>query len=240
MYHAENIDMFCEQSKWLRDEQATIIKSWKYVYSDYFFILKHLKNETVIITKKEDKLYGIIGISNGLDGFFPNEVLPVFINTKLLPFKDKIVYDGFFAYHNIYFGSNITKNLANTYNQIKGLRGIISKPEENIFLSDLDVSRDETESIKYNVKQRLKEELFPEEAWQLAKKSDANRFVFEQEYAKYFSKFEKSSHKRHSEIKPMQYAMYRACVIGVAETKKASAPKYPMFRMIKKIFSNNK
>jgi len=221
MYLAKNIDAFCEQSNKLSNEHVTIVKSWKYVYADDFFILRHLKNETILITKNEDKLYGVIGISGGLNDFFPSEALPIFINTKLLPFKGKIVCDGFFEYHSIHFGGNIRGNLTRTYNKIKGLQGIISKPEPNTFLSNVFSSKDDTEIIKYYIKQSLKEELFPEDAWQLAKKSDVNRWMFEQEYAKYFAKFEKSSHKRYSEIKPMQYAMYRACVIGVAETKNA-------------------
>ena len=220
MYHAKNLDAFCSQNLNFSREQIEIVKSWRFVYAANFFVLKHLKNETVLITEKEDKLYGVHGISGGLDEFFPSESLPIFINTKLLPFKDIIVYDGFFGYHNIHFGRNISANLKREYNKIKAIQGIISKPEPNTFLSNMTASRGDADIIKYYVKQGLKEEFFPQDAWQLAKKNDENRFVFEQEYAKYFARYEKSSHKKHSEIKPMQFAMYRSCVVGVAETKK--------------------
>lgn len=55
--------------------------------------------------------------------------------------------------------------------QIKNLQGIISSPKENILLSDIDTSKDETEIIGYYVKQSLKEGFFPEDAWRLAKKA---------------------------------------------------------------------
>lgn|SRR3990167_1747755 len=76
MYDEKNITEFCETNKSLTGEQISTVKNWKFVYSDEFFIIKHLKNETVLITTHEDKLYGVLGISGGLDEFFPSNILP--------------------------------------------------------------------------------------------------------------------------------------------------------------------
>ncbi len=221
MYNEKNLDAFCKANKKLTDQQIEIVYSWRLVYSDNFFIIKHLKNQTVLITSKEDKLYGVVGISSGLDQFFPSECLPIMINAKLLPFKEKIVYDGFFGYHNIFFGGNITKNLLSAYNKIKGTQGILSQPSSSTYLKDLHIEKSDAELIQYDVKQSLKDKSFPQTAWQLAKKDENNRIVFEHEYAKYYSRYQKSSLAAHNEIKPMHYAMYRDCVIGVSETKKS-------------------
>lgn len=221
MYDEKNLEAFCKANKKLNDQQIAIVQSWRLVYSDDFFIIKHLKDQTVLMPKKEDKLYGVVGISGGLDQFFPSECLPLLINTKLLPFKEKIVYDGFFGYHNIHFGGNITRNLLSVYNKIKGAQGIISQPDPSTSLENLTICKSEAELIQYYVKQSLKDRSFPQKAWQLAKKNENNRVVFEYEYAKYFSKYQKSSLAEHNEIKPMHYAMYRDCIIGVAETKKS-------------------
>lgn len=221
MYDERNLEVFCGAEKTLNEQQIKIVKSWQAVYADDFFIIKHLKDQTVLMTKKEDKLYGVVGISGGLDLFFQNERLPILIHTKLLPFKGKIVYDGFFGYHNIQFGSNIKKDLITVYNRIKGAQGIISQSDESACLENLTTRKDEAELIQYYVKQSLKDGFFPQKAWQLVNNSEDNRAVFEHEYAKYFSKYQKSSLANCKEIKAMHYAMYRDCVIGVSETKKA-------------------
>lgn len=194
--------------------------TWSTVYSDDFYVIKHLQNETVLLTGNEKKLYGVLGISNGLDHFFPDSYLPILIKTKLIPFKERIIYDGFFASYNVQFGGNITRRLKQIYSEIKGEQGIISKPENNISLGDQNPCRDADDIIKFCVKQDLKSRSFPDKAWGLAKNSEENRLSFENEYAKYYAKYRKSSLKSHKEIKAMYYAMYRDCIVGVMETKK--------------------
>lgn len=44
----------------------------------------------------------------------------------LLPFKDKIVYDGLLQSYNIYFGGNFTSSLNREYNQAKANYGIVT------------------------------------------------------------------------------------------------------------------
>lgn len=96
MYDAANIRDFCNESDFLNPEQKVIAESWSAAYVDNFYIVRHLKNLTILLTGNENKLYGVLGISSGLDEFFPDQTLPMLIGTTLLPFKKKIVYDGFF------------------------------------------------------------------------------------------------------------------------------------------------
>jgi hypothetical protein len=219
MYQAENLKEFCDSNK-LNNLQREIVNSWSAVYSDEFYVIKHLQNETVLLTGNEKKLYGVVGISNGLNHFFPEGYLPILIKAKLIPFKEKIIYDGFFGTHNVQFGGNISRRLKQIYSEIKGEKGIISKPENNISLGDQVPNKDADEIIKFQVKQDLKNRSFPNKAWALAKKSEENKLSFENEYAKFYAKHRKSSIKSHKEIKAMYYAMYRDCIIGVMETKK--------------------
>ncbi|GEM_PF-6566947 len=221
MYDASNINDFCDQSDVLDKNQKLLVESWSVSYTDDFYILKHLKDNTILLTSNEKKLYGVIGISEGLNEFFPEQTLPMLIRTTLLPFKEKIVYDGFFSYHNVHFGGNISRRLKQVYAEIKGEEGIITQPEKNIFLGDLEPNKPDDEAIKYFIKKELKKNHFPSKAWSLAKKSPANRLLFEHEYARIFAKYQIDALKNHDEIKSMYYAAYRSCIIGVADSKKS-------------------
>ena len=50
---------------------------------------------------------------------FPRSYLPVYIKTVLLPFKDKIIYDGLMQTYNIHFGGGIKRSLKETYMKAK-------------------------------------------------------------------------------------------------------------------------
>lgn len=221
MYDASNIKDFCDQNDILDKNQKSLVESWCMAYTDNFYIVRHLKDNTILLTGNEKKLYGVVGISGGLDEFFPEQTLPILVKITLLPFKEKIVYDGFFSYHNIYFGGNITRRLKQVYAKIKGEEGIIIQPEKNIFLGDLKPNKPDEEAIKFFIKKELKENHFPSKAWSLAKKNLENRLLFEHEYARIFAKYQIDALKNHDEIKPMYYAAYRSCIIGVADSKKS-------------------
>ena len=166
-------------------------------------------------------MYGVVGISGGLDKFFPDEALPTLIKTTLLPFKKQIVYDGFFSYHNIYFGRNITRRLKQVYTKLKGEEGVIIEPSEDILLSTLEPNKSDDEAIKFLIKQELKQNRFPSKAWGIASKNQENRLLFEREYARIFAKYHIDALKNHDEIKPMNYAAYRSIIIGVSDNKKS-------------------
>lgn len=221
MYSLDNIQDFCNQRDILEKEQKNIVTSWSTAYLDDFYILKHLKENTILLTGDEQKLYGVIGISGGLDEFFSEQTLPILIKTTLLPFKNQIVYDGFFSYHNISFGGNIRRRLKQAYTEIKGENGIITQPKENVFLGALESNQPDDEAIKFFIKRALKENRFPSQAWELASKSHENRLLFEHEYAKIFAKYQIDALKRHDEIQSMYYAAYRSCIIGVSDNKKS-------------------
>ncbi len=220
MYGTEHITDFSRQNM-LTDEQKIIARLWSDAYEEDFYIVKHLKDYTVLLTGNEKKLYGVVGISGGLDDFFPEPALPALIKTTLLPFKQKIIYDGFFSYRNVFFGGNITRQIKQVYSELKGEQGIIIEPAENIPIGDLEPNKPDEEAIKFFVKQELKKNRFPAKAWGLAKKNSENRLLFETEYARYFAKYQIDALKNHDEIKSMYYAAYRSCIIGVADNKKS-------------------
>ena len=55
--------------------------------------------------------------------------LPLYVQTVLLPFKGKIVYDGLFQAYNIYFGGGIKRDLRESYMRAKQNNRIIESLE---------------------------------------------------------------------------------------------------------------
>jgi hypothetical protein len=66
-----------------------------------------------------------------LSEIIPRAALPVRLQTVLLPFQDEIVYDGFFAPYNIYFGGGITDDLKHIYLKAKRRDEIIFSLDPN-------------------------------------------------------------------------------------------------------------
>ena len=75
----------------------------------------------------EDTLYGVKGISTSLANSI-RRVLPTSIETVLLPFKGKIVYDSFIHSLEIGFGEGAQKNIREMYERVNE-HGIITNLE---------------------------------------------------------------------------------------------------------------
>jgi len=81
-------------------EKADLLKSWRNHYKkDSFFIVDYLPEYAVMIgsnEQKDDRLFGVKGISRSLSDAMQRE-LPIQLDTALLPFRDKIIYDSFMS-----------------------------------------------------------------------------------------------------------------------------------------------
>ena len=112
----------------LTDDEKEILKSWKTFIRTDFIVVKHLKNYSVFMSNEgaASRVYGVIGITNGLDEIIPNHALPALIETVLLPYKNQIIYDGIIMSNRIKFGSGYTESINNTYRAGKEKYGIIT------------------------------------------------------------------------------------------------------------------
>ncbi|MEA4902883.1 YecA family protein [Desulfitobacterium sp.] len=95
----ELIDEYISETK-LPQEKIDILKLWRTNHKKgMFFILEYQPEYAVAIAlneQGEDRLYGIKGISSSIANTLLQE-LPVQIETVLLPFKGKIIYDSFMS-----------------------------------------------------------------------------------------------------------------------------------------------
>ncbi len=114
----ELIDSFIQENPQnFAKADLAIISEWKKFIKGSFFIERLLKKYAVFI--QEDKVYGVLGLSQSFDELTYNANLPLYIDTVLLPFKGKIVYDGLLGFQNIFFGGGIKRSLKEIYMRAK-------------------------------------------------------------------------------------------------------------------------
>ena len=118
--HLDLIDGFVEENPYKLDpDELAIVKSWKDLVAGDFYVLRFLKKHTVFLTAKEPTVaYGVLGLSDPLDEVI-DQPLPFYCKTVLLPFRDRIVYDGLLSGYNVIIGSNMTRELNDAYNAAK-------------------------------------------------------------------------------------------------------------------------
>jgi len=122
------IDEFlCEkESAELSESEREILKDWrKNFIKNKFIVIKHLAKYSIFMTFEEpSNIYGVLGISNPISEIVPYPV-PVMVNTVLLPFKDKIIYDSFIETYSITFGKGMRESIKESYENAKETIGIV-------------------------------------------------------------------------------------------------------------------
>jgi hypothetical protein len=112
----------------LSPDELAIVASWQHRVSGNFYIVRYLKRYAVFLSATEPQhLYGVLGLTETFDEIFVERPLPIYVKAVLLPFKDKITYDGLMNTYNVFFGGGIRSNLKHTYNRLKKREGIIEQ-----------------------------------------------------------------------------------------------------------------
>ena len=108
----------------LDENEISIINGLKKRDEGDFMILKCLQRHAVFISLDTENVYSVGAISDPFTFFF--DYFPVIVTTILIPFKNYIIYDGFFQSKNIRFGSGIRHSFNDIYKAAKRNKQIIS------------------------------------------------------------------------------------------------------------------
>jgi hypothetical protein len=117
-----------DQDASLTQEKRDIISDWrKYFIKSGFILVKHLSKYSVFMIGKETlKLYGVHALVYSLEDLFP--VVPqLLFDVVLLPFKDRIVYDGLAEAPQMIIEPEKRLRILEMYNALKDAYGIIEK-----------------------------------------------------------------------------------------------------------------
>ncbi len=96
-----------------------IIKSWKQNHvSGTFYVMSYTENGALFLEEKDknEKAYLVLALGTPLWEILPVQP-PVRVQTVLLPFKGRIVYDGLVTADRVLFGGGMTRSLRAAYNR---------------------------------------------------------------------------------------------------------------------------
>jgi hypothetical protein len=204
-------------------EELEIFQSWECAIEDDFYMLKHLKNVTVLFHGASNLLLGIKSLIDPLELIFPKSFLPTIFSTTILPYKEHLTYVGIFRSPKVTFGGNVTAEMMSTYNASKAKYGIIDTYKKGTkSLLAIDESSDKEELIKYHLKEYFKHKYEDDfyAAQQLAKLNENNNIAFHKELGKYTERYIKKTKKQvANDLPKLYYAAYRDVVVAVATSK---------------------
>ena len=120
------IDSFvAENPAGFAPEELALVAAWKRGVVGTFYIFRYLKRYTVFLDDKTPpQAYGVLGITSKIEDLFMRAP-PILVKTVLLPWRDKIVYDGLVLAYNLYLGAGIRGTLNRIYQMIKATTGIV-------------------------------------------------------------------------------------------------------------------
>jgi hypothetical protein len=108
------------------EEELRIVSSWRYQVAGKFFILRYLKSHAIFLVPDEPPVaYGVLALSDTFEELVGSE-LPIWTETVLLPFRDKIVYDSLLLSYRVSFGSGFRRSLNDSYRAAKERQGIVT------------------------------------------------------------------------------------------------------------------
>jgi len=114
----------------LTDKEIELFQLWeKHHIMDKFVLFKYEPEYAVFmhsIDEKNTKLYAVKGLKTSIAEMMHRK-LPIMLNTVLLPFEGKIVYDSFISSYHLSFGGGIMEVLEKDYKNAMESFGVITK-----------------------------------------------------------------------------------------------------------------
>jgi hypothetical protein len=117
------INLFCKKNPYnLTEKNLKLVNSWKNYKRDRFFFIRHDSEYTYIAD--DENVYAVKSLTTDLKKKIKGKN-PKPIETILLPYKDKIVYDGISLVMDIHFGKDLVKGLLEDISEIEKEKGIV-------------------------------------------------------------------------------------------------------------------
>ena len=110
----------------LSDEELAIVSLWRHRVAGKFCVFRQMKKHTILCsTTSPFVAYGVTALTEPFDEIVGGR-MPVLIETVLLPYRDKIIYDGLLRVYNVWFGPGFRRHLNEDYQVAKKLFGIVT------------------------------------------------------------------------------------------------------------------
>jgi hypothetical protein len=110
----------------LSEEELGIVSSWRHLVSGRFIALRQLRKYMVLLAAEEKSTaYAVTGLVEPIELVIP-QPLPALIETVLLPFRGRIIYDGILCAFNATFGPGSRRGLEQDFRTAKASNGIVT------------------------------------------------------------------------------------------------------------------
>ena len=178
--HMALIDSFVKENPFnFSAGELKIVAGWKHLVKGTFYLLRYLRSYAIFLDNRSPpRAYGVLALTNTFEEVLSRE-LPIRLESVLLPFKGRIVYDGFLVPCRIFFGRDIREELKEDYQEAKYRYGIITS---------LPVAREnektDAERLKYYLRNESNRLRYEEEIERLTGKDFNLLKIYHQEMGK--------------------------------------------------------
>ncbi|MGA2938165.1 MAG: hypothetical protein ABSF52_13830 [Syntrophobacteraceae bacterium] len=173
-------------------EEMKIVGSWKHLVRGRFILVCHLKSHSIFLKEDEKIAYGVLALRDDFETVLGPD-LPILLETVLLPFKDRIIYDGLMSAYRIGFGRGFRAGIKDSYQQAKAKYGIVT----SLPFSGESRGQSDEELLRFYLKTRQNRDRYWEDIWGLIGKKPALRLLYHQEMGKVHARHYK---KKFNEI----------------------------------------
>ncbi len=105
-------------------DQLEVLTGFQYSLKKKFVALRYDHQKLVLLDEDKKRLFHVSGITNGISLNIPNDVLPLFVETRLIPLNHEITYAVFMSQMPVVIGVNIRKELKKIEKQSIVIRNI--------------------------------------------------------------------------------------------------------------------
>jgi hypothetical protein len=132
-------EVLSDNNNGMTNEELEILTAWRFNYiKNDFVVLKHLPKYSIfVLAENPEKIYGVYGLSDPIKFMLPCKP-PIMVHAVLLPFKNKIIFDGCLKIFTTTLSPDYKSSLNMVYEKIKAKNSII------IQLTDVNQSSDHT------------------------------------------------------------------------------------------------
>ena len=124
------ISAIINEGNLLSEKEIQLFQSWeKHHIQGQFILVKYEPEYAVLmhtIDEKTTKLYAVKGLKTSVAQIMQNK-FPIMLETVLLPFEDKIVYDSFMSSYPVSLGEGIMEIIEKDYNKVMKTSGVVTR-----------------------------------------------------------------------------------------------------------------
>lgn len=104
--------------------QLEILTGFQYAFKKHFIALRYEDQKLLLLDEEKKIIYAVSGIVSGIALNIPYDVLPQFVETRLIPLNHEIIYDVFINQSPVVIGTNIRKELKKIEKKTRIIRNI--------------------------------------------------------------------------------------------------------------------